>query len=123
VTIHYDPMIAKVITFAGSRADAIRKMDWALAQYVILGVTTNLAFLRDVLRHPDFVAGTFSTRFVDEHFELWAERCPDDLPDHALIALALSEVQMEAAPAPSGAAPDADRYSPWARLDAFRLGE
>ncbi|NLH07385.1 MAG: acetyl-CoA carboxylase biotin carboxylase subunit [Chloroflexi bacterium] len=123
VTIHYDPMIAKGITFAGSRADAIRKMDWALAQYVILGVTTNLAFLRDVLRHPDFVAGTFSTRFVDEHFELWAERCPDDLPDHALIALALSEVQMEAAPAPSGAAPDADRYSPWARLDAFRLGE
>ncbi len=73
VTIHYDPMIAKVIALAATRDAAIRKMDRALSQYVILGVTTNLRFLRDVLNHPAFLAGEISTGFIDERLANWAE--------------------------------------------------
>jgi acetyl/propionyl-CoA carboxylase alpha subunit len=75
VTIYYDPMIAKVIVLAESREDAIRKMDWALGQYVILGVTTNLTFLRDVLRHPIFVAGEATTHFIEDHLSEWQHLC------------------------------------------------
>ena len=58
VTLHYDPMIAKLIVLGENRADAIGKLHWALGHYVILGdVITNIPFLRDVLTHPDFSAG------------------------------------------------------------------
>ncbi len=120
VTIYYDPMIAKVIVLAENRADAIRKMDWALGQYVILGVTTNLSFLRDVLRHPIFIAGEATTHFIDDHLSDWQHPAPP-LPAAALIAAALGELQT--LPVQTGAAEDADAYSPWARTDSFRLGQ
>jgi acetyl/propionyl-CoA carboxylase alpha subunit len=123
VTIHYDPMIAKVIAFASTRSDALRKMDWALAQYVILGVTTNLQFLRDVLKHPAFEAGDFDTQFVDRQFANWAESCPTDLPDEALIAAAIAEMHLlKVRSDDGGQAPGSDVYSPWSRGDSFRLG-
>lgn len=123
VTIHYDPMIAKVIAFGATRADAIRKMDWALAQYVILGLTTNLQFLRDVLKHPTFTSGNIDTQFIDRHFADWAEPCPDDLPVEALIAAAIAEFQSLGSLTSGGdGTPKGDAYSPWSRADSFRIG-
>jgi acetyl-CoA carboxylase biotin carboxylase subunit len=123
VTLHYDPMIAKLIVLGEDRADAIRRMDWALHHYVILGdVITNIPFLRDVLNHPRFVTGETTTDFVDAHFEDW--RLDDSPPpDMALIAAALSEVMSSsAAPAPAGAQADGDPYSPWRTMSGFRIG-
>jgi len=122
VGVHYDPMIAKLIVLAEDRGEAIKRMDHALGDYAILGVTTNMAFLQDVLRHPAFQAAEISTHFIDEHVANWRE--PDgDLPDTALIAAAMAQ-QMQSQPVPSsvGGSEDADIYSPWARLDSFRLG-
>ncbi len=123
VTLHYDPMIAKLIVLGEDRADAIRRMDWALHHYVILGdVITNIPFLRDVLAHPRFVAGETTTDFVDAHFGDWR---PDDSPppDMALIAAALSEVMNAyTAPAPDGAQVDGDPFSPWRTMSGFRIG-
>jgi len=66
VTLHYDPMIAKLIVLGENRRDAIGKMLWALRHYVILGdVITNIAFLRQVLSHPRFLAGDTTTDFVE----------------------------------------------------------
>jgi acetyl/propionyl-CoA carboxylase alpha subunit len=66
VTLHYDPMIAKLIVLGEHRDDAIGKMLWALRHYVILGdVITNIAFLRQVLSHPRFLAGDTTTDFVE----------------------------------------------------------
>ena len=65
VTVHYDPMIAKLIVLGEDRADAIRKMDWALSHYVLLGVTTNIPFLRDLITHEVFRRGEATTDFVD----------------------------------------------------------
>ncbi|MCL4829332.1 MAG: acetyl-CoA carboxylase biotin carboxylase subunit [Caldilinea sp.] len=67
VTLHYDPMIAKLIVLGEHRRDAIGKMLWALRHYVVLGdIITNIAFLRQVLVHPRFQAGDTTTDFVDE---------------------------------------------------------
>ncbi|PJF38995.1 MAG: pyruvate carboxylase subunit A, partial [Phototrophicales bacterium] len=87
VTIHYDPMIAKLIVYAEDRESAIRKMDWALSQYVILGSTTNLQFLRDIIQHPIFELGEATTRFVDEFMSDWQPPV-QELPTEALIAVA-----------------------------------
>jgi acetyl-CoA carboxylase biotin carboxylase subunit len=124
VSQHYDALLAKVIAQAATRAEAIARLEAALARYVLLGLTTNTAFLRAVLAHPEFQAGTATTRFIDQHLSEWR---PDDavVPDAALIAAAISELLAPTAtPAAThnGAAPEGDRYSPWARGDRFRLG-
>jgi 3-methylcrotonyl-CoA carboxylase alpha subunit len=124
ITIHYDPMIAKLIVYSENRQDAIRRMDRALTQYVILGLTTNLHFLRDVINHPDFHQGRTTTALLERHFANWQP--PDEaIPDEALIAAALSEMHTAQNHTRSVGelAPEGDIYSPWVRSDGFRMGE
>ncbi|MGH3674236.1 MAG: acetyl-CoA carboxylase biotin carboxylase subunit [Mycobacterium sp.] len=61
----YDPMLAKVIAHAGDRAAALRALDRALADTAVLGVTTNIEFLRFLLADPDVVAGRLDTGLLD----------------------------------------------------------
>lgn len=70
ITTYYDPMIAKVIAWGETRAEAIRKLDYALGELQLLGLRNNIAFLRRVITHPDHLAGRLTTRFIDEHPEL-----------------------------------------------------
>ena len=58
VSSAYDPMLAKVIAYGADRGDALRRLDAALADTAVLGVTTNIAFLRALLSHPDVAAGS-----------------------------------------------------------------
>ena len=127
VTLHYDPMIAKLIVLGENRADAIGRMQWALGHYVVLGdVITNIPFLRDVLAHPRFAAGDTTTDFVDSEFGEWHPQAGDP-PDLALAAAALAEVLAEPVTA-TGAAGSAvaaaggDQFSPWNAAGGFRLG-
>lgn len=123
ITIHYDPMIAKIIVHDSSRPATIRRMQTALAQTVILGTTTNIPFLQALLAHPTFQAGQVDTGFVDANLaSLLPQQAP--LPDAALIAAALSDAQGQSrspAIAPP-AALEGDFHSPWSRADHFRLG-
>ncbi|MEA2625548.1 MAG: acetyl-CoA carboxylase, biotin carboxylase subunit [Candidatus Binatota bacterium] len=68
VSIHYDPMISKLVSWAPKRDEAIARMDRALGEYVVHGPTTNIEFLRWILRHPRFQAGDFDTRFIQQEF-------------------------------------------------------
>ncbi len=68
VTPFYDPMIAKVIVWDESRLRAIRKMQSVLADSVVMGVETNIPFLREMLAHPEFTEGRMTTQFVGQHF-------------------------------------------------------
>jgi acetyl-CoA carboxylase biotin carboxylase subunit len=70
ISAWYDPMISKLITHGESREEATERMLRALDEYRILGVTTNIPFHQAMLRHPDFVAGNFDTKFVEERFTL-----------------------------------------------------
>ena len=67
VGIHYDPMLAKVISWAPTRQDAVRRLAGALARSSIHGVRTNRDLLVRILQHPAFVAGATDTAFLDRH--------------------------------------------------------
>lgn len=122
ITIYYDPMIAKVIVYGTDRAQAIRRMLAALSQYVVMGVKTNIPFLRDVLKFPQFVEGNATTGMIEREFGAW--QAPSNTPpDAALIAAALSDMlTMSAGTKTATSNPDEDAYSPWAKADGFRLG-
>lgn len=68
VTIHYDPMISKIISHGVNRAEAIDKMTKALDETVLFGPNNNLDFLRSIVRHPVFRSGKITTGFIPEHF-------------------------------------------------------
>ncbi len=70
ITPFYDSLLVKVTAWALSYADACRKMDRALAEWRVRGVHTNNAFLRNVVRHPSFVAGEATTSFIEDTPEL-----------------------------------------------------
>ena len=65
ITPYYDSLLVKVTTWAPSAAESIRRMDRALREFRIRGVTSNLQFLENVINHPAFVAGEVTTRFID----------------------------------------------------------
>ena len=62
---HYDSMIAKLITTAQSRQEAINKMRRALDEFVIEGVNTTIPFHRKLMDHPDYVSGNYTTNFME----------------------------------------------------------
>jgi 3-methylcrotonyl-CoA carboxylase alpha subunit len=69
VSIHYDPMLAKIITCGESRQLALQRMRRALRSLSVQGVTTNREFLLRVLDHPAFIAGEIDTHFIDRHLQ------------------------------------------------------
>ena len=64
---YYDSLIAKLIVYDKTREDCIKKMLVALDEYMIEGIKTNIEQHKRILRHPDFVAGNFYTKFLDDH--------------------------------------------------------
>lgn len=68
ITSYYDPMIAKVIVWDESRPRAIQKMIEVLNQSLIFGVHTNIPYLKAILSHPEFIAGTMTTQFIGKYF-------------------------------------------------------
>uniref|UniRef100_A0A8C0BYE5 Propionyl-CoA carboxylase alpha chain, mitochondrial n=1 Tax=Buteo japonicus TaxID=224669 RepID=A0A8C0BYE5_9AVES len=66
ISIYYDPMISKLITYGSNRAEALKRMEEALDNYVIRGVAHNISLLREVIIHPRFVQGDISTKFLPE---------------------------------------------------------
>jgi len=123
VTIHYDPMLAKLITWGNDRNELLERTDAALRQTVVLGVTTNLARLRKIVEHAAFREGALHTGFIDEQIaDLSATR--SELPPEALAAAAAASYglrpdrsSMETAGQSSSSAAD-----PWSELGGWRLG-
>jgi 3-methylcrotonyl-CoA carboxylase alpha subunit len=88
----YDPMLAKVIAHGADRAEALRRLDAALRDTVLLGLDTNVGFLRALLADPDVRAGRLDTGLVGRRLAEWTatELLPDVLAAaaaHALLAL------------------------------------
>src|SRR5439155_5754650 len=74
VPLHYDPMLSKLSVWGHDRDSARRRMIAALRDYEILGCTTAIPFLIDVLGDPAFCRGDTHTHFIDEHFPTWRSR-------------------------------------------------
>jgi len=94
ISVYYDPMIAKLITWGGDRDEAIRRMQTALAETDVIGVKTNLGFLQQLVKHQAFIDGATDTGFIARHR---AMLMPDEknCPAEALIAASLFELARE----------------------------
>ncbi|XP_069323711.1 propionyl-CoA carboxylase alpha chain, mitochondrial isoform X6 [Eulemur rufifrons] len=77
ISIYYDPMISKLITYGSDRTEALKRMEDALDNYVIRGVTHNIALLREVIINSRFVKGDISTKFLSDEY-------PDGFKGHTL---------------------------------------
>ncbi|KAM4615044.1 propionyl-CoA carboxylase alpha chain [Polymixia lowei] len=77
ISIYYDPMISKLVTYGATRSEALAKMEDALDNYVIRGVTHNIPLLREIITHPRFISGDITTNFLPEVY-------PDGFKGHQL---------------------------------------
>ncbi|MCK6575430.1 acetyl-CoA carboxylase biotin carboxylase subunit [Myxococcota bacterium] len=91
VPVAYDPLVAKLCTWGSDRAQAIRRMRRALAETVVLGITTNTALHDRVLRHPDFVAGNYDTGLLSTPLPP-VEAPRSGATDAALMAVAIERL-------------------------------
>ena len=69
VTVFYDPMVAKLITWGRHRDEAIERMRRALFEFVVKGIKTSIPFHQRVLAHPVFLGGRYDTGFIDDHMD------------------------------------------------------
>ena len=67
---YYDSLLAKLIVHGRDRAEALARLGLALDTFILEGVTTTIPFLARVIRHPDFVAGTIDTQFLEREPQL-----------------------------------------------------
>ncbi len=122
VTVHYDPMLAKLIAWAPTRDEALARLAWALERFVVLGVTTNIEFLRNLIEHAEFRAGRLHTHFLQEH--AIAPRRAGEPTDEALLvaALSLSGTLSDAGGVreSGSAAAKVEPTSPWSRAGRWR---
>ena len=119
VTHFYDPLLAKLIVHAESRARAIQRMQAALKEFIVHGVITNIDFLQAVLSHPDFANGKVSTRWVETDFK-WSP--PSEPSFESLVAASLYEVTVPRARSQVSGSSEPDPYSPWKNPNGFRIG-
>ncbi len=68
IPMQYDSMVAKLIVHGTDRLDAIERMRFALNEFVVRGISTNIPFQAALLQHPDFIAGNFDTGFIAKHY-------------------------------------------------------
>lgn len=118
VTVHYDPMLAKLIVWGKTRQDALDKMRWALSNYVILGFNHNVEFLRQIIEHPEFQAGHIHTHFLTKNP---IQSKLDNTPDEVMLIGALAKVGGKSMAMQDSSTTPQDT-SPWQQLGAWRGG-
>ena len=115
VTVHYDPMLAKLVVHGRDRDEALDRLRRSLAFTAVAGPATNLPLLRAVAAHPKFAAGEVDTGFLDRSLEdvLWG------VPEPPLPVLAVAAWRL--ARGVGRVAEAADPWSPWSDADGWRL--
>ena len=120
VSVHYDPMIAKLVVWDTDRESALRRLRKALAEFQVVGVATNIGFLESVAAHPSYAAWELDTGFIDRHrAALFPD--PRPAPDRALALASLDVLLRNAREAERAARASSDPHSPWNRTNGWRL--
>lgn len=120
ISIYYDPMIAKVIAYGPDRATATQRLIAALKDTVITGLTTNRAFLIDILAHPDFAAADLDTGFIERNRAVLLPP-PTPASETELGLAALAALLRTSAAALAAQRQTKDPHSPWALTTGWRL--
>jgi acetyl-CoA carboxylase biotin carboxylase subunit len=93
ITIYYDPMIAKLISYGATREEAIARMIRAIEEYEITGIKTTLPFGKFVMEHEAFRSGQFDTHFVGKYFN--SDALTSEQENEALIAAVFAVMQAD----------------------------
>jgi len=118
ITPYYDPMIAKLIVHGEDREAALRRLGEALDEYEIVGVATNVAFLKRVVAHQAFASGAVDTGLIARHHAaLFPAASP--VGDDPLLAAVLAETLALGAQRAAAARASADPHSPWHVVDPW----
>ncbi|MBK9518476.1 MAG: acetyl-CoA carboxylase biotin carboxylase subunit [Anaeromyxobacter sp.] len=104
VTPHYDPLLSKLSAWAPTREQAVARLVRALGDYVVHGITTNVAWLASALSHPAFQRGDYDTTFCTAHAAELLRRPDPALEEVALIAAAVAAYRRDQEEAQAGAA-------------------
>jgi 3-methylcrotonyl-CoA carboxylase alpha subunit len=120
ISIHYDPMLAKLIVWDEDREMARRRLVAALGRVEIVGLANNVGFLRALVSHPAFAAGEIDTGFIERHHDSLFALAPVDR--ERMLAAAVGRLLLEQQDrARTAAAGGADPHSPWHASDGWRL--
>src|SRR5215211_7914355 len=120
ITPYYDPMIAKLIVWDEDRERACARMLRALAQFRVVGVANNVAFLSRLVACPAFTSADLDTGLIErERAFLFPEQ--EEASSEVFALAALAELLREAQEAGGEAASWEDPHSPWAKRDGWRL--
>ncbi|CAG0983972.1 partial 3-methylcrotonyl-CoA carboxylase alpha subunit, partial [Rhodocyclaceae bacterium] len=120
ITPHYDPMIAKLIVWDVDRERALARMLQSLAQYRVVGVSSNVDFLSRLVACPAFANADLDTGLIErERAFLFPEGV--EAPAEVFLVAALAELLREEEAARTAAASDRDPHSPWHLRDGWRL--
>jgi propionyl-CoA carboxylase alpha chain len=96
ISVYYDPMIAKLCTWAPTRLEAIEAMSQALDGFVVDGIEHNVPFLSALMKHPRWREGRLSTGFIAEEYpDGFAPMMPDEGQQASLAAIAMSAALIE----------------------------
>jgi acetyl/propionyl-CoA carboxylase alpha subunit len=117
ISIHYDPLIAKVIAHGETRPRTVSRLIEALRDFPILGVATNIPFVLSVLQHPSFLAGTIDTGYLDREGDRLAAAASTDLPAVVRAVWRSPDFErasmLQAHPSPTGV------LDPWSAIRAW----
>ena len=128
VSVHYDPLIAKLIADGETREIARRRAVEALRNYPILGIRTNISFLIEILEHSRFVSGDIDTQFLDiEGTDLRARSAPDVSAEASEVAEVVSAEKRNASRqratregGTTGSEGSGAQVDPWQTLRGYR---
>lgn len=126
VTVHYDPMLAKLIASGEDRQSALERLRWTLEHIAVLGIETNLPLLRAIALDADFAGGRTFTDFLEKH-DFSAQFEHPVLSSEALLAAAALEVVdapagVTAALATSRGSANGRPFNPWTQGGMLRRG-
>lgn len=118
VSVFYDPMLAKLITWDQDRARALSRLTAALCDYQVVGVKTNLDYTKAIAAHPDFAQGSYSTAFINTYGDsLSTAELPTDLD---FVIAAVYRVTKAIAQTRNKAKQSANAQSPWYQMTGWQ---
>ncbi|XP_018569305.1 methylcrotonoyl-CoA carboxylase subunit alpha, mitochondrial [Anoplophora glabripennis] len=121
VSVHYDPMIAKLVVWGRNRLEALSKLQANLIEYNIAGLETNINFLLNLARHPEFSAGNVHTNFIKDHdASLLSEVKPRETQ---LLQASLAIILKDKIEETAQAASRNDQYNPFVVESNFRVNQ
>ncbi|KAF8336845.1 carbamoyl-phosphate synthase L chain, ATP binding domain-containing protein [Cantharellus anzutake] len=118
IEVFYDPLISKLVAHGRNRTEALRVLGKALEEYHVVGLSTNIEFLRTLASNPNFIAGEVETGFIEKHRD--ALFPPPAPPTAETLTQAALYVTLKEAFA--GASSSGENPSPWSTLQFRRFG-